>query len=105
MEDAFRLLLNGEYLRAILEPFIRISGETFFYFMILLATMSLLYLTMQDIALPIIFLLIAFGSLTLSHLSPFNTASYNMIPAEFDNVMHIAIALGLTFLVYKVWRR
>ena len=103
MTDAFNYILDGEYLWAILNPFIRIVGTEWTLFFLLMIMLVFLYLKTESLAMPLMVGITALASLNMSTL--FSDKDYPLIPEQFDVWVALFLAGALAFLVYSIWMK
>jgi len=102
MTDAYDLLMEGEYLRAVIDPFTRITGEPFFYGFLLLSAMLVIYLQTGNIGIPLMIFLVVSVSLMTSHLVQF-AVNNAFIPQEFQTWAYIVVTVAFAGVILYVW--
>lgn len=97
-------LLQGEYLKGIIEPFSRVTGLSFFLFVILTAIMVIAYAQTGSIAVPLILFFVISGSLMYSHLADFSVPTY-IIPEPFQTFAYILVIGALAAVLIAVFTK
>jgi len=106
MTEAFDLLMDGEYLQALLNPGVRIIGLEWMLFFILGAILIFLYLKTESIALPMMIGLTVLATANISQrlgrLFP-SMDTFPLIPHSTMDWLFAMLLIGaLGFLLYSV---
>lgn len=102
MTDAYDFLKDGEIVQALLNVFTRMTGEVFFFGVVICAVAALTYLQTQSIGAAVIIFLLISGSLLTSHLIGFSTPDA-LIPVQFQTWLYILVAAGIAGVILFVW--
>jgi hypothetical protein len=97
--SALDTIKAGDVFKGVLEVFTSTTGD-FFYFVLISMLCLLIYAQTQNAAFVAMVFIILAGALVGSHLTQF-TASFGLVPEEFQLVVLGFVLLALTYVIWQ----